>query len=117
MRQLRSYLDPALATGPQRPLLVQRLRPLLQDERHQQTSRQTKKKNGKPVWRFLPTTTHFLMFIGIQLRIVHRQEFRTQSKLLLFLFRVSCYGFELIFNYFESMSQCSCVLKGKLFLI
>ena len=47
MRQLRSYLDPALATGPQRPLLVQRLRPLLQDERHQPATHQAKETNCK----------------------------------------------------------------------
>ena len=52
MRQLRRHVDAALAPRPQRPLLVQRVRPLLQDERHQQTPGQTKKKNGKPVLSF-----------------------------------------------------------------
>ena len=41
MRQLRSDLDSAVATRRQWTLPLQRLRPLLQDERHQQTSGQT----------------------------------------------------------------------------
>ena len=48
MRQLRSNVNAALASWRQRPLLVQRVRPLLQDERHQPASSETKKKNGEP---------------------------------------------------------------------
>ena len=47
MCQLRCYLNSSVASRPQRPLLVQCVRPLLQDERHQPAPRQTKKKNGK----------------------------------------------------------------------
>jgi hypothetical protein len=36
-----------VAEGRQRPLPVQRLRTVLQDERHQQAARETKAKNGK----------------------------------------------------------------------
>ena len=47
MCQLRSYLYSTVASRPERPLPLQRVRPLLQDERHQPAPRQTKKKNGK----------------------------------------------------------------------
>ena len=47
MRQLRRDVDAALAPGRQRPLLVQRVRPLLQDERHQQASHQDQEENCK----------------------------------------------------------------------
>ena len=47
MCQLRCHIHAALAPGRQRPLLVQRLRPLLQNERTKQTPHQTKEKTGK----------------------------------------------------------------------
>ena len=47
MRQLRRHVDAALAPRPQRPLLVQRVRPLLQDERHQQAPHQAQEENCK----------------------------------------------------------------------
>ena len=40
MCQLRSNIDPAVAPGRERALPLQRLWPLLQDERHQSASRQ-----------------------------------------------------------------------------
>ena len=47
MCQLRCNVDPALAPGRQRPLLVQRLRPLLQNERPEQAAHQAKEETGK----------------------------------------------------------------------
>jgi hypothetical protein len=47
MCQLRSNIDSSVATRRQRPLLVQRVRPLLQDERHKQTSHQAKTTHCK----------------------------------------------------------------------
>ena len=47
MCQLRRELDSSVAAGRQRKLPLQRLRPLLQDERDQQAARQTKAKDGK----------------------------------------------------------------------
>jgi len=41
MCQLWCYIYPPVATGWQRPLLVQRLRPLLQNERPEQAAHQT----------------------------------------------------------------------------
>ena len=47
MRQLRGDLDSPVAAGRQRTLPLQRLRPLLQDERDQPAARQTKAKDGE----------------------------------------------------------------------
>ena len=47
MRELRSNFNPVVAPRRERPLLVQRLRALLQDERHQSTSRQAQEAPGK----------------------------------------------------------------------
>ena len=47
MRELRSDFNPVVAPRRERSLLVQRLRALLQDERHQSTSRQTQEAPGK----------------------------------------------------------------------
>ena len=47
MRQLRRDLDTSVAAGRQRPLPLQRLRTLLQDERDQQAPRQTEEANGE----------------------------------------------------------------------
>jgi len=41
MRELWRHIDSAMAPGRQRPLLVQRLRPLLQDERTEPAPHQT----------------------------------------------------------------------------
>ena len=47
MRELRSDFNPVVAPRRERSLLVQRLRALLQDERHQSTSRQAQEAPGK----------------------------------------------------------------------
>ena len=47
MRELWRYLNPAVAQGRQRPLPLQRLRSLLQNEWNQQATYQAKEKNGK----------------------------------------------------------------------
>ena len=47
MRQLRSDVDAAVAEGRNRPLPLQRLRPLLQDERPEPTSHQTQTTTRK----------------------------------------------------------------------
>ena len=49
MRQLRSNIDSSVATRRQRPLLVQRVWPLLQDERTKSASHQTKEKTGRNI--------------------------------------------------------------------
>jgi hypothetical protein len=45
--ELWGYLHPSLEAGRERPLPLQRLRPLLQDEWHQSAARQAQKKTGK----------------------------------------------------------------------
>lgn len=47
MRQLWLRVHAAVAQGRHRTLPVQRLRPLPQDERHQQTAHQTAETTGK----------------------------------------------------------------------
>ncbi len=47
MRELRRHLHPSLAERWQRTLPLQRMRALLQDERHQQATRQAKEKDGE----------------------------------------------------------------------
>ena len=47
MRQLRSNVNAALASWRQRPLLVQRVRPLLQDERTKPAADQAQEKAGE----------------------------------------------------------------------
>ena len=47
MRQLRGNLNPAVAERRQRPLPLQRLRPLLQDERPEQAPRQAQAAIGE----------------------------------------------------------------------
>ena len=47
MRQLWRELDPSVAAGRQRKLPLQRLRPLLQDERDQQAARQAQEADGE----------------------------------------------------------------------
>lgn len=47
MRQLRLRVDAAVAQGRHRALPVQRLRPLPQDERHQQAAHQTTETTGE----------------------------------------------------------------------
>ena len=47
MRELRSDFNPVVAPRRERSLLVQRVRALLQDERHQSTSRQAQEAPGK----------------------------------------------------------------------
>lgn len=47
MRQLRLRVHAAVAQGRHRTLPVQRLRPLPQDERHQQAAHQTAETTGK----------------------------------------------------------------------
>lgn len=46
MCELRGHVDPPLETGWYRPLPVQRLRTVPQNERHQQTSHKTSKTAG-----------------------------------------------------------------------
>jgi hypothetical protein len=53
MCQLRRYLDPTVATGWQRPLPLQCLRLVLQDERAKQATHQTKEEAGKSVYFLL----------------------------------------------------------------
>ena len=61
MCQLWRYINPAVETGWERSLPVQRLRPLLQDERAEQAAHQTKAKTGeKQVPR---TKIYFYFFI------------------------------------------------------
>ena len=50
MCQLRSNIDSSVATRRQRPLLVQRVWPLLQDERTKSASHQTKEKTGRHIF-------------------------------------------------------------------
>lgn len=47
MRQLRIHVNATVAQGWNRALPVQRLRPLPQDERHQQATHQTTETTGK----------------------------------------------------------------------
>ena len=47
VRQLWCHLDPSVAARWQRTLPLQCLRPLLQDERHQQAARQAQEANGE----------------------------------------------------------------------
>ena len=48
MHQLPRHIHSAMAPGQQRQLLVQRLRPLLQDEQHQQAAGQAQElQSGK----------------------------------------------------------------------
>ena len=47
MCQLRRDLNPSMAEGWQRPLPMQRLRPLLQNEWYKSAPGQTKTQNGK----------------------------------------------------------------------
>ena len=47
VRQLRGDLDSPVAAGRQRTLPLQRLRPLLQDERDQQAARQAQEADGE----------------------------------------------------------------------
>ena len=49
MRQLRGDIDAVVAQGRQRTLPVQRMRPLLQNERPKQTLDQTQATNGKTI--------------------------------------------------------------------
>ncbi len=59
MCELRCYLHPPLEAGRERPLPLQRLRPLLQDERHESTARQAQETSCKYTitfhcWIFVP---------------------------------------------------------------
>ena len=47
MCELRRDIDAAVETRRQRSLPLQRVRPLLQNERHQPTARQAKEENGE----------------------------------------------------------------------
>ena len=47
VRELRGNVDPSVAPRRQRTLPLQRVRALLQDERHQQAARETKAKDGE----------------------------------------------------------------------
>ena len=49
MRQLCGNLNPVVAERRQRPLPLQRLRPLLQDEWYKSSSGQTKTQNGESI--------------------------------------------------------------------
>lgn len=58
MRELRRHLHPAVATGRHRPLPVQRLRIVPQDERAEQTPHQAQKTTGEsPLLNSFPSNS------------------------------------------------------------
>lgn len=87
MRQLRSDVDAAVAAGRNGPLLVQRLRSVLQDERAKSAAHQAQAQTGKCKssfflhYYYLPFHLSTIVRYGNEAAHTHVNCYRTQLRM------------------------------------